>query len=199
MRLTSLAMMSCLACDAGAAKVEVAAPANVPRAPAGAVEAKRATPVSAPPAGASALSRPVASEARTDGKPDCRFERPASWAAGQVEWLGGCRHGFAEGNGVIVDVVEGAEPERFYGRLDGGSPSVGVLQTESGFVAGRWAHGALAEPLPEDVAQRNVLLDAFRIAAEAASAVSKSLAKNGDTEKSGFYARQAHALGEQMD
>jgi hypothetical protein len=116
-----------------------------------------------------------------------------------VAWLGDCQKGFAEGGGVVVNVVEGAEPERFYGRLDSGSPSIGVLQTDSGFVAGRWKHGAVAGPLPDDVAQRNVMLDAFRAAANAATAVSMSFAKKADAEASSFYARQARVLSEQMD
>jgi hypothetical protein len=116
-----------------------------------------------------------------------------------VVWLGACQGGFAEGSGVIVNTVEGAEPERFYGRLESGSPSIGVLQTENGFVAGRWKHGAVVTALPDDVAQRNVLLDAFRAAADAATAVSKSLAKKADAEASRFYARQAGVLREQMD
>jgi hypothetical protein len=138
-------------------------------------------------------------EPRSDGQAGCRFQRPEIWAGGNVAWLGDCQNGFAEGSGVIVNVVEGAEAERFYGHLDSGSPSVGVLQTDSGFMAGRWKHGAIAEPLRDDVAQRNVTLDAFRVAASAATAVSKSFAKKADAESSSFYARQARVLREQMD
>jgi hypothetical protein len=116
-----------------------------------------------------------------------------------VTWLGGCQNGFAEGSGVLVNVVDGVEPERFYGRLDKGSPSIGVLQTDSGFVPGRWNGGAIAAPLPDDVAQRNVILEAFRAAASAATAVGKSFDKNSDTKASGFYATQARLLREQMD
>ena len=70
--------------------------------------------------------------------------------------------------------MEGAEPERFWGRLDNGSPSMGVLQTDGGFMAGRWNGGTVAAPLPDDMAQRNVTIDAFRVAASAATAVSMS-------------------------
>jgi hypothetical protein len=99
----------------------------------------------------------------------------------------------------MVNAVEGAEPERFYGQLDKGAPSIGVLQTDSGFIAGRWHGGTVAEALPDDVAQRNVLIEAFRVAADAATAVSQSLAKKADAEASSFYATQARRLRDQMD
>lgn len=194
MRLTFLAIAGCLACDSGAAKVAVVAPAEAPRAATASPEA-----VSTAGAGPKPPSAQEPSEPRSDGEPDCRFQRPKVWVGGQVAWLGDCQRGFAVGSGIMVNVVEGTEPERFYGLLDRGSPSIGVLQTNSGFVAGRWQHGALLAPLPDDVAQRNVVLDAFRAGASAATAVSTSFAKKADAEASAFYARQARALTEQMD
>jgi len=195
MRLTLLAISACIACDSGSANVAVVAPSGA--SPTAAASPEAAT---APPASATPVSTPSASnEPRSDGHAGCRFQRPEIWSGGKVDWLGDCQNGFAQGSGVIVNVVEGAEAERFYGHLDNGSPSVGVLQTDSGFMAGRWKHGAVAESLPDDVAQRNVTLDAFRVAASAATAVSKSFAKKADTESSSFYATQARVLREQMD
>jgi hypothetical protein len=195
MRLTFLAIAGCLACDSGAAKVAVVAPAEAPPTAAASPEAVSTAPGGATPASAQTGE----DKPRVDGQPGCSFQRPEVWAGGQVAWLGDCQNGFAEGNGVLVNVVEGAAPERFYGHLASGSPSIGVLQTESGFVAGRWKHGAIAGPLPDDVAQRNVMLDAFRAAASAATAVSMSFAKKADAEESSFYSRQARLLNEQMD
>lgn len=116
-----------------------------------------------------------------------------------MEWLGGCQKGFAEGSGVIVNVFDGAEPERFYGQLESGSPSIGVLQTSGGYMAGRWSHGNVVADLRDDVAQRNVVIDAFRAAENAATAASQSFAKKGDAEASSFYATQARLLRDQMD
>jgi len=96
-------------------------------------------------------------------------------------------------------VFEGGEPERFYGRLDSGAPNIGVLQTYGGFMAGRWNHGSVVADLPDDMAQRNVVIDAFREAANAAAAASKSFAKKGDADASRFYATQARQLRDQMD
>ena len=173
--LTSLAIAGCIGCDSGPAKVAPTPPDPAPATPA------------------------ATQNQSADGQPSCRFQRPEVWVAGRAEWLGACTDGVAEGSGVIVQVVEGAEPERFYGQLESGSPSLGVVQTSGGFIAGRWHHGALAAPLPDDMAQRNVLIDAFRVAADAATAASNSFAKQGDTEASSFYATQARLLRDQMD
>lgn len=99
-----------------------------------------------------------------------------------------------------MNVVEGAEPERFYGQLDRGSPRLGVLQTSTGFIAGRWDRGSLVAALPDDIAQRNVLIHAFRAAANAATETSKAFAKKkADAQASSFYAKQARLLHDQMD
>jgi len=170
-----LAVVSCVACDPGGTKVSSAAPSATPPTPAAAT-----TPAS-------------------EGQTGCRFQRPQLWTAGRTQWLGGCRQGFADGSGVIVNTGEGAEPERFYGRLEGGSPSIGVVHTAGGFVAGRWRNGSLGAALPDDMAQRNVLIEAFRVAADAATATSKLLLDKGDGAGSSFYSTQARLLGDQMD
>lgn len=178
MRLTFYSLLVCLACESGAPKaVEVSPPPPPPS-----------------PSGAGAPTEP-----RFEGQSGCRFQRPVVWTGGQVTWLGSCQQGFADGNGVLINAVEGAAPERFYGRLERGSPSIGVLQTDNGFLAGRWARGTVAAELTDDVAQRNVMLDAFQVAATAATAVSRSFAEKKDGESEGFYAKQARLLREQMD
>jgi hypothetical protein len=115
-----------------------------------------------------------------------------------VTWLGSCRKGFADGSGVLVHMVEGLEPDRFYGSVVAGSPSRGVLQTEGGYTAGHWATAALAPDVPDGMAQRNIVIDAFNAGAAAATAVSRSLAKR-DAKASSFYTQQARSLREQMD
>jgi len=176
-----LGVAGCLACDSGATKLVVAAPPE-PASPSAAAHAQVS------PSGSG-----------SEGQAACRFLRLQLWTAGRTEWLGGCHRGFAEGGGVIVNVVAGAQPERFYGQLDAGSPSVGVLHTAGGFMAGRWHGGVLVAALPDDMAQRNVLIEAFRVAADAAAATSKSFADKGNAEASSFYATQARLLRDQMD
>jgi hypothetical protein len=209
MRLTFLALLSCLACESGASKVVAAPPSAAPAAPETLKAAPAPPPASPLPAAAAANPPPVnplptpsaeipAGELRTDGAPDCRFQRPRLWAGGVVTWLGSCRKGFAEGRGVIVNTAEGLEPMHFYGRLVQGSLDLGVLDTTGGFIAGRWEKGVLAAPLPDYLAESNSVIEAFEVGAAAATAVSKSLAKR-DAKLSSFYAQQARNLREQMD
>jgi hypothetical protein len=197
MRLMCLALAACLGCDSGGTKVVVAPPPAAPASP----RATGGAPANAAPDHPPLAARAGAgsSGSRSEGQPGCRFQRPEVWAAGQVTWLGDCQNGFADGSGVLINAVEGAEPERFYGQLDSGFQTIGVLQTENGFIAGRWNHGTVVPALPDDVAQRNVLIDAFRAGANAATVVSKAFAKKSDAKASSFYARQARLLREQMD
>jgi hypothetical protein len=192
MRLTIIPFLVCLACDSSTSTGVAASGATSPEVP----SPEAPQPAPSPPLQVSRDTEPA--QPRMDGSSDCRFQRPTAWEGGEVTWLGSCKGGFAEGNGVLVNAVEGAEPERFYGRLERGSPSVGVLQADGGFMAGRWANGAIAEALADDVAQRNVLIDAFRVAAAAATAVSQSSGKT-DAEEKSFYAKQARLLRDQMD
>jgi hypothetical protein len=196
-RLSWIASIGLLACNTDVGK-QVAAPrastppAHVPVAPA-----------SAPPvASAAADSDAGASGARREGQPDCRFERPTAWTSGHLSWLGSCRNGYAQGNGVIVrefDQDLGLEPKHFYGRLQDGYLSVGVLEGPGGYRAGTWVRGALAPALPDDMAQRNVQINAFDVAAAAATAVSESFANQGDAKSSRFYSDKARQLAEQID
>ena len=191
-----LLVLAPLACDGGMRKQAAAARATeAPIAPA-APSPARGQPT---PPMAQAIRDAAASDGRSNGPSNCRFERPRVWTAGQVSWLGSCRGGFAHGSGVIVNVVEGAESERFYGRLQDGFLTAGVIQSTDGYMAGSWAHGALTEGLANDVAQRNVVIDAFRAASESATAQSTSFARKGDARSSRFYKEQARLLGDQID
>jgi hypothetical protein len=138
-------------------------------------------------------------DVRSEGQPGCRFERPKVWTSGNISWLGRCRGGFADGSGVLLNVVDGQEAERFYGRLHQGRVNVGVLQTGQGYIAGTWAGGAIVEKLADDMAQRNAIIAAFHAAVDASTSVSKAFAKKGDAKASLFYSKQARSLRDQMD
>lgn len=207
MRLTALSLVGCLACDSGAAKVVAAPPPAAPAAPDTLKGA--AVPPSANPLPTAAAANPLpadpqaspsaevaAGELRTDGAPDCHFQRPEVWHSGLVTWLGSCHKGFAEGNGVLVFTPEGVEPERFYGRLARGFLKIGVIDTDGGFMSGRWVNGVVLEESAETVAART--LESFDVGAAAATALSKSLAKK-DPKASRFYAEAARNLLEQAD
>jgi hypothetical protein len=199
MRLLPLIFLGLLACNSGhdAAKPVPSALGNTAPENAAANEATGGAELAK--ASAAAVAAGAASDRRSDGQPGCRIERPAVWTTGSVSWLGNCRDGFADGSGVILNEVEGGEPERFYGRVERGHPSIGVLQTAGGYMAGTWAQGTRAMALADDVAQRNVLISAFQAAASAATLVSQSFAKKSDAKSSRFYAQQAKLLRHQMD
>lgn len=202
MRLTYLAIIGLLACNKDVGK-QVAPPPTSAPAPVAFTGAPSIASTGAPPVASTAgTSNHCASHPRCDGPPDCRFERPATWASGRLSWLGSCRDGFAQGSGVVLREFEedlGLEPERFYGSVKNGYLNVGVVETSTGYSAGTWAHGALAPEMTDDIAQRNVVIHAFEVAAAAASTVSKSFAKKGDTTSSRFYAERARHLREQLD
>jgi hypothetical protein len=190
-----LSALVLLACDRGVGKQVATTAATA--APVTASPAPPAMLLSAD-APASGSADAGAGDTRSDGRPDCRFERPAVWTAGEVSWLGSCRGGFADGSGVLLNVDRG-EFERFYGRLQYGVLSLGVIESAGGYMAGTWSHGALSEALADDVAQRNILIDAFRAGAAAATAASTWVAKRGDAKSSRFYAKQARLMRDQMD
>jgi hypothetical protein len=207
MRLTVLALVGCLACDSGASKVVAAPPPAAPAAP-DMLKGASAPPSANPLPTAAAANPPPANppptpsaqvptgELRTDGAPDCRFQRPEVWHSGPVTWLGSCHKGFAEGSGVLVFTPEGIEPERFYGRLARGFLKIGVIDGDGGFMSGRWENGVVMEESAETIAARTI--ESFDVGAAAATALSKSLAKK-DPKASRFYAEAARNLLEQMD
>ncbi|MBN1606016.1 MAG: hypothetical protein JW940_05255 [Polyangiaceae bacterium] len=203
-RLSLLAFMGFAACNTDVGKHVTPPPASTPPEP---VASAPVVPRSAPPAPASVASAAgppdgSANDPRREGQPDCRFERPTIWSSGHLSWLGSCREGFAQDRGVIVREFEkdlGLQPQRFYGSVRNGYLSVGVLEATGGYKAGTWTHGDLAPPLADDMAQRNVLINAFDVAAAAANAASKSFAKEGDAKSSRLYAEKAKQLREQMD
>lgn len=99
----------------------------------------------------------------------------------------------------MVNTFDDEVTERFYGRLLNGHLDAGVLQRRGGYMAGSWSGGTLAGDLVDDIAQRNVLIAAFKTAAGAASSASKSFARKGDAASSRLYAKEAQQLRNQLD
>jgi hypothetical protein len=205
MRLTVLSLVGCLACDSGAAKVVAVPPSAAPDTLKGASAPPSATPLptaaAATPPPANPPPTPSADvptgELRTEGALDCRFQRPKVWGAGDtVTWLGSCKKGFAEGRGVLVLTAEGRELQRFYGRLERGFLKIGLIDSDNGCMPGSWENGAIVEDAPETVAARTI--EAFDVAAAAATALSKSLAKK-DPKASRFHAERARIFREQPE
>jgi len=51
------------------------------------------------------------------GKPDCRIFNPRPVADESVSWNGGCKDGYADGNGILIWTVSGKEDSRYEGGM----------------------------------------------------------------------------------
>ncbi len=132
---------------------------------------------------------------RWEGAPACRFAKPASWTTGATTWLGACVGGRASGKGALRNVAGGSE-ELFFGELVNGEPTAGVLVMPDGFSAGRWFEGKIVEG---EVDPRSVMVNAFDVAAAAASAAATRAENAGDTSTGRSYRNAAKKLKEQLD
>jgi hypothetical protein len=131
----------------------------------------------------------------TDTRSGCRFELPASWNFTFVRWSGACSaQGVADGYGVLRAYSDGKVAESYFGELRRGHLSMGVIETASGYVAGKFVEG---KPLEHQ--ERSDLIAAFDSAAKAAQQMSEVFRRNGNTASFHYYSNKARALREQMD
>jgi len=124
----------------------------------------------------------------------CRVFVPDTWAAGTVRWIGQCSTGTAADIGVAVSFVNGAAKEKFFGRVLSGKMVQGVLEGDGGYRLVRFADG---EPVSTD--DRNLILSAFRTAADAAQAASERFKAEGNAASAQYYAQATDQLANQMD
>lgn len=130
-----------------------------------------------------------------DARSGCRFERPASWRFTIIRWSGSCSaQGIADGYGVLRAYSGDKVAESYFGEITRGHLSAGVIETQSGYVAGRFSNG---KPLEHQ--ERNDLIAAFDKAAKAAQQMSEAFRRSGNTASSHYYSDKARALREQMD
>lgn len=141
----------------------------------------------------------AAVDTRLYGVVNCRIEKPLAWNAGHISWLGKCESGYAHGSGVLRNMIDGAQTELFLGRVEQGYLRNGVLQTNGGYIAGRWKDGVVIEDDADDQAKRNAMLAAFEEAAKSADATSRTMARQSNAASSRFYAQLANRLRMQMD
>jgi hypothetical protein len=128
----------------------------------------------------------------------CRVFVPDTWAGSAVHWIGQCSAGTAAGVGVGVGVavsfVDGAAKQKFFGRVMSGKMVQGVLEGDDGYRIMRFIDG---EPVPTD--DRNLIISAFRTAADAALAASERFKAEGNAASAQYYAHAAEQLANQMD
>jgi len=141
----------------------------------------------------------VAVHARADapvwaGRDGCRVLAPAGWNGSQLAWDGACAGGKASGRGVLRGYRKAGAPRLFLGVVEQGEPSLGVIEAEGGYIAGRFGHGKL---LPNQ--DRNDIIRAFDEASAAARDFGERLRKAGNRSSAEFYLKKAQQLEQQMD
>ena len=125
---------------------------------------------------------------------NCRLSAPSSWRGLQVEWIGPCTNGAANGAGVAIARAAGQPPERFYGTVTAGQMTEGVFDIPDGYRPARFEKG---EPVTLD--DRSQIIAAFRVAASAARDVSSRFKAARNTQAARDYAEAAERLENQMD
>lgn len=124
----------------------------------------------------------------------CAFIAPPDWSsATSIRWFGPCERGQASGSGVLRTYLNGKPGPAFYGRMANGTPRFGVIETETGFAAGNIVEG---EAQAKD---RQVIIDAFRVAAQAARAASAKFKAENNAGSARYYAEKASQLDRQMN
>ncbi len=120
---------------------------------------------------------------------------PADWPAASARWDGECAGNVADGLGVLKE-VRGAQVMRLvFGRAAHGELQQGVLDLpEGGFMAGRFDHGQVVAS--DD---RQTLIDAFNVAADAAGAVAARYESAGNGGSAQFYRLKERTLRNQLD
>ena len=91
-------------------------------------------------------------------------------------------------------VVNSGQKEIYFGQVNNGAPTIGVIQVADGYVAGKFEHGQL-----KISDERSEFIAAFREAESAAKAVSVLLRQAGDGAGAEFYKRCAEELAQQLD
>lgn len=132
--------------------------------------------------------------AGTANAQQCDFIAPPDWSsATSIRWFGPCERGQASGSGVLRSYLNGKPGPAFYGRMGNGTPRFGVIETEEGFAAGNIVEGEAKAD------NRQVIIDAFRVAAQAARAASARFKAENNAGSARFYAEKASQLDRQMD
>lgn len=136
----------------------------------------------------------VALVACSTSKAACEFSIPEGWLRENSRWDGDCVAGYAEGLGVLKE-YNGSNVRRwFYGSVKHGEIEIGVIDQADGYVAGKFAKGQV---LPSE--DRQVYINAFNQAEQAANLASSRYKQTGNTASSLFYENKARELAEQMD
>ncbi len=121
---------------------------------------------------------------KTDKATGCRVEAPQTWEKYTVQWTGACVAGFADGSGVLKGSC----------RAKQGVLEIGVIETDNGYIAGRFEDGK-----PVEDGDRQTSIDAFHEAVAGANQASEFYRQKGNTASAKYYSQKAKSLDQQMD
>jgi hypothetical protein len=125
---------------------------------------------------------------------ECGFSVPEGWKQANTRWDGECVAGKAEGLGVLKEFENRKAKRFFFGRLVEGQIQQGVIDQAEGYVAGQFKRGVL---VPSE--DRQVFIDSFRLAEQAASLVASRFRKVGNKASAQYYETKQKQLEQQMD
>lgn len=135
---------------------------------------------------ASAIA-PAPACAQKDGRDNtCAFDIPKGWEKQPIAWIGGCKNARAEGYGALNRFENDEIVETFYGRVEGGSLSLGVIEGKTGAIAGRFKNGTPERDDGDDTEK-----NAYEAASRAARELADLYARKGDKVSAQSYKDQA--------
>ncbi len=135
-----------------------------------------------------------ATDRRTFGAASCRVETPTEWnSTGPVTWIGGCKHGYADGLGVLRRTDPGYPTDLFLGRVDQGFLRSGATDRDGSYKVGCWDGGTVLPP-GDDLEYRNKVIDAWRNAAKAADATARYMRSHANPKAARFYTHLAKVM-----
>jgi hypothetical protein len=114
----------------------------------------------------------------------CHFVAPTSLTRGPAFWMGDCPGDKASGVGMLRRRDGDRAGPAFFGEMSNGVPKIGVVDLDGTYRAGTFENGDIGTG-PE--LEPQVRIDAVRLAAKAARAVSARYAAEGNTASAKHY------------
>lgn len=136
----------------------------------------------------------LAADYRLDPQSGCSVYLADDQTQWQAHWHGACRDGKAQGLGVVRLFENGQFYGAFFGQVAKGQWKNGVFRTPTGDIAGMFQNN---HALPTD--DRNDLIRAFDIAAQAATALSNEFQRAGNKASAAHYRQVAENLLNTLD
>lgn len=123
-----------------------------------------------------------------------QIHAPQDWVGLRMKWPLPCPDGQVSGLGVLQGYRVTKPVKVFYGMVENGHLKEGVIEADGGYMAGKFEGDAYVP-----TSDRNVMIHAFDVAAEAAEQMSLFFKEKNNQKLADEYAEKAEKLREQMD